>query len=70
MTANRGASETRHEILRKMKELENQTCEECHPTTNAYEQFCHTLFWRWETLQKYIKGMAKRASKKKGGLGK
>lgn len=55
MTANKAASEVRHEILRKMKELENEPIE---------------TFTRWAKLKEYIKGMAKRASKKEGGLGR
>lgn len=54
MTANKGAAETRHKILRKMSELED--------VPNFAE--------RWGKLRVYIKGMAKRASAKKGGLGR
>jgi len=54
MTANKAAAETRHEILRKMDELEGE---------GIYSD-------QWEKLRKYIKGMAKRASAKKGGLGR
>jgi len=55
MTANKGASEVRHEIIRKMEELES--------LAGTYE-------WRWDKLITYIKGMTKRASAKRGGLGR
>ena len=70
MTANKADAEVLHEILRKIKELEDKTCEQEHPSNDAYKDFCKTLFWRWNSLKRYIKGMAKRASAKKGGLGR
>lgn len=55
MTANKGASETRHEIIRKMNELER-----------GYKSY----MTMWTLLRTYVKGMARRASVKKGGLGR
>jgi len=55
MTANKGASETRHAILREMANLEKSK---------------DTWTTRWVKLEAYIKGMAGRASRKKGGLGR
>lgn len=54
LTPNRGESETRHAILRKMKQLERPF--------KGWDS--------WNELRTYIKGMAKRASKKKGGFGR
>lgn len=56
MTANKAAAEVRHKIKRKMRDLENQ----------------HMVFaeQRWTVLREYIDGMAKRASAKRGGLGR
>jgi len=56
MTANKGAAEIRSKILRKMRELEGDTM--------------HHNADKWSELRAYIKGMAKRASSKKGGLGR
>ena len=58
MRANTAAAEIRHKILRKIRELENvsKTYGNCH----------RSLF----ELKEYIKGMTKRASAKKGGLGR
>jgi len=55
MTANQAAAEVRHKILRKMSELDKM-------------EFLDE--GRWDELRKYIKGMAKRASAKPGGLGR
>jgi len=55
MTANKGASETRHAILREMANLEKSK---------------DTWTTRWIKLEAYIKGMAGRASRKRGGLGR
>lgn len=60
ITANKAAAEIRHKILRKMEELEN----------TSEKGNTKTLFWRWDELKSYIKGMATRASAKKGGLGR
>jgi len=57
LTSNKGASETRHAILRKMDELENDRI------TDRYIDI-------WQKLRIYIEGLAKRASKKPGGLGR
>ena len=54
MSANAAAAEIRHKILRKISELEKAGL-----TATGLE-----------LLREYIKGMAKRASKKKGGLGR
>jgi len=56
MTSNAAAAQVRHEILRKMDALA------------ADDRY----LWdeKWEKLLKYIAGMARRASDKKGGLGK
>jgi hypothetical protein len=54
ITANQAAAEVRHKILRKMSELNKLTIEAD----------------RWKLLREYIQGMAKRASAKKGGLGR
>lgn len=55
LTPNRAAAETRHAIIREMNRLEKDfTVAET----------------RWTKLREFIKGMAPRASKKKGGLGK
>ena len=56
MTANAAAAQVRHEILRKMDALA------------ADDRY----LWdeKWEKLLAYISGMARRASDKKGGLGK
>ena len=51
---NKAAAEIRHKILRKMNELDKTKLDEA----------------RWENLRVYIKGMAKRASAKHGGLGR
>ena len=61
MSANAAAAEIRHKILRKMRELE---------TTTKDGFGSGITFAKWNTLKEYIKGMAKRASKKKGGLGR
>jgi len=55
LTANRGAAEERRLILRKMNQLEKSGAP-----------------WaiRWNELRVYIKGMAVRASRKRGGLGR
>jgi hypothetical protein len=53
--ANTAAAEVRHEIIRKMDRLEKSPLN--------YEE-C------WLKLRSFINGMAKRASKKKGGLGR
>lgn len=58
MTANAAAAEVRHAILRKMRYLEQATA--------PYITMTH----RWGILSDYIKGMAPRASAKKGGLGR
>jgi len=55
VTANRGASETRREIILKMDRLEKSAF--------TYEE-------SWIKLRQFINGMAKRAGAKKGGLGK
>lgn len=55
LTGNKGASETRHAILRKMEQLEQLPM----PVTDL-----------WEKLRKYIMGMAPRATKKVGGFGR
>lgn len=55
MTANKAAAEVRHKIKRKMRVLD--------ATTNDHS-------WRWAQLRMYIDGMAKRASSKRGGLGR
>lgn len=55
MTANKGAAEVRHKILRKMRQMDNEIL-------SNHE--------RWNELRDYIKGMAKRAGAKKGGLGR
>jgi hypothetical protein len=54
ITANKAAAEIRHKILRKMDELIAQD--------SSFEI-------KWEELIRYISGMARRASAKKGGLG-
>lgn len=59
MTANKAAAEVRSKILRKIRKLELEPGLSC--------QFYH---FKWEKLKDYIKGMAKRASVKKGGLGR
>jgi hypothetical protein len=56
MTKNEAAAEVRHEILRKMRSLEKRPA------------FFPTIFWL--ELATYVKGMAVRASKKRGGLGR
>lgn len=56
MTANKAAAEIRHKILRKMSELELK-----------YDSDGGVM---WEPLREYVKGMAPRASKKRGGLGR
>jgi len=58
VTANAAAAEIRGKILRKMKELDSNS---------AYSL---NGMWSWEMLRNYIKSMAARASKKKGGLGR
>ena len=55
MTANKAASETRHQILRQMDDIEKMIPEPAN---------------RWTELRSYIEGMAERASKKEGGLGR
>ena len=57
ISANKAAAEVRHEILRKMNALEKQ-----------FPEFDRATLW--EKLRRYIKGMARRASAKKGGLGR
>jgi hypothetical protein len=58
VTANKAAAETRSKIKREMVRLEEKTKEGI-----AYEAI-------WQQLRVFIDGMAKRASAKKGGLGK
>jgi hypothetical protein len=62
MTANKAAAEIRHKILRKMSELERKT------TKDSLGRFSYEALW--EELRIYIYGMADRASKKRGGLGR
>ena len=59
MTANKAAAETRHNILREMTRLEAKT----RLKGVAYEAI-------WQQLRIFIDGMAIRASKKPGGLGR
>lgn len=54
ISKNTAAAEVRHKILRKMDELDKTELDE----------------GRWESLRRYIRGMARRASSKKGGLGR
>jgi len=55
MSANKAAAEIRHKILRRISELDSWDIDK-------------TEFVK--LLVKYIRGMASRASKKKGGLGR
>ena len=55
MTPNKAAADIRHEIILKMDRLEKSAF--------TYEE-------SWVKLRQFINGMAKRASKKKGGLGR
>lgn len=59
MNANTAAAQTRAEIIRKMDRLEHG---------KAYKDKPYTM--RWLFLRSFINGMAKRASAKKGGLGR
>lgn len=59
LTPNRAAAAVRNEILRKMKSLESTMAVNGYP----YEAL-------WEELRVWIKMMARRASAKKGGLGR
>ncbi len=69
ITANKGASETRHEILRKMAELERKTTKSDQLITRkSMGKYSYEALW--EELRIYIKGMAPRASKKTGGVGR
>jgi hypothetical protein len=58
VTANKAAAETRSKIQREMVRLEEKTKQGI-----AFEAI-------WQQLRIFIDGMAKRASAKKGGLGK
>lgn len=55
ISANKAAAEVRSKILRKMRQL------------TGNDEHC---VWYWNELRAYIKSMAKRASAKKGGLGR
>ena len=58
LTPNRAAAEVRHEIRRKMAELDRDFPMDTLAAT------------KWGMLRDYIIKMAQRASRKKGGLGK
>lgn len=60
MTKNQAAAEVRHEILRKMKRLES--------LASGKDGYDYEALW--QELRIWIKGMASRASAKKGGLGR
>ena len=59
ISANAAAAEVRHKILRKMRELDSEYVRGKSSTDRC-----------WNLLREYIKGMAKRASAKSGGLGR
>ena len=61
MTPNKAAAEVTHKVLRKMAALELKT-------TTKGSRFPYEALW--EELRIYLKGMAMRASAKKGGLGR